>query len=278
MRLEDWTEDVIHFQKSAAEYTGYFEALAQAVCPHLSGRRRLCDAGCGMGYLGAALARDFDVVDALDRNPRAIAAARSVAAERGLSNMHARVADVMAPLASSERGEKPYDAMVLCAVAPLEEALRAAVRRCEGTVVVINRFDPAPSTLAEWQRAEREPLRGRNHLKGEDYLILQEALRLRGIPFHAEVLDLEFGQPLADLDEARRFFGLYRTLDFPDGVSDEALTSQLDRGRVPWRYYLPKRRQMGMFAIETKHLRGLFSEEEAACEAASHEGRVVPCR
>lgn len=274
MRLEDWTEDVIHFQRSAAEYTGYFEALAQAVRPHLTGRRRLCDAGCGMGYLGAALARDFDAVDALDRNPRAIAAARSLAAERGLATMHARVADVMAPLPPSERGEKPYDAMVFCAVAPLEEALRAAVRRCEGTVVVINRFDPAPSTLDEWQRAEREPLRGRNHLKGEDYLILQEALRLRGIPFHAEVLDLEFGQPLADLEEARRFFGLYRTLDFPDGVSDEALTSQLDRGRVPWRYYLPKRRQMGMFAIETKHLRGLFSEEEAA----SREGRVVPCR
>lgn len=278
MRLEDWTEDVIVFQKSAAEYTGYFEALAQAVRPYLAGYRRLCDAGCGMGYLGAALACDFDVVDVLDRNPRAIAAARSVAAERGLANVHARVADVMAPLASSERGKKPYDAMVFCAVAPLEEALRAAVGRCEGTVVVINRFDPAPSTLAEWQRAEREPLRGRNHLKGEDYLILQEALRLRGIPFHAEVLDLEFGQPLADLAEARRFFGLYRTLDFPDGVSDEALTSQLDRGRAPWRYYLPKRRQMGMFAIETEHLRGLFSEEEAACEAASREGRVVPCR
>lgn len=262
MRLQDWTEDVIHFQRSAAEYTGYFEALAQAVRPHLTGRRRLCDAGCGMGYLGAALARDFDAVDALDRNPRAIAAARSVAAERGLSNMRARMADVMAPLPPSERGEKPYDAMVFCAVAPLEEALRAAVGRCEGTVVVINRFDPAPSTLAEWRRGERELLRGRNHLKGEDYLILKEALRLRGIPFHAEVLDLEFGQPLADLDEARRFFGLYRTLDFPDGVSDEALTSQLDDGRAPWRYYLPKRRQMGMFAIETRHLKGLFAEEE----------------
>lgn len=280
MRLEDWTEDVIHFQKSAAEYTGYFEALAQAVCPHLSGRRRLCDAGCGMGYLGAALARDFDVVDAVDRNPRAVAAACSMVGERGLTNVRPRVGDVMGTVAETTLADlpKPYDAMVFCAVAPLEEALRAAVRRCEGTVVVINRFDPAPSTLAEWQRAEREPLRGRNHLKGEDYLILQEALRLRGIPFHAEVLDLEFGQPLADLEEARRFFGLYRTLDFPDGVSDEALTSQLDRGRVPWRYYLPKRRQMGMFAIETEHLRGLFSEEEAACEAASREGRVVPCR
>lgn len=278
MRLQDWTEDVIHFQKSAVEYTGYFEALAQAVRPHLVGRRRLCDAGCGMGYLGAALARDFNVVDALDCNPRAIAAARSVAVEHGLSNMHARVVDVMAPLAPSGRGEKPYDAMVFCAVAPLEEALRAAVQRCEGTVVVINRFDSAPSTLAEWQRAEREPLRGRNHLKGEDYPILQEALRLRGVPFHAEVLDLEFGQPLADLDEARRFFGLYRTLDFPDGVSDEALASQLDRGRAPWRYYLPKRRQMGMFVIETEHLRGLFSEDEAVREAASREGRAVPCR
>lgn len=268
MRLEDWTEYVIHFQRSAAEYTGYFEALAEAVRPHLTGCRRLCDAGCGMGYLGAALARDFNAVDALDRNPRAIAAARSVAAERGLANMHARVADVMAPVASSERGEKPYDAMVFCAVAPLEAALRAAVGRCEGTVVVINRFDPAPSTLDEWQRAEREPLRGRNHLKGEDYLILKEALRLRSIPFHAEVLDLEFGQPLADLEEARRFFGLYRTLDFPDGVSDEALLSQLESGRAPWRYYLPKRRQMGMFAIETYRLKRLFAEEETTALCA----------
>lgn len=269
MRLQDWTEDVIRFQRSAAEYTGYFEALARAVRPHLAGRRRLCDAGCGMGYLGAALARDFDTVDALDRNPRAIAAARSVVAERGLTNVRVRVADVMGPSAPSECGEKPYDAMVFCAVAPLEEALRAAVRRCEGTVVIINRFDPAPSTLAEWQRAEREPLRGRNHLKGEDYLILQEGLRLRGVPFHAEVLDLEFGQPLADLEEARQFFGLYRTLDFPDGASDETLLSQLDRGHAPWRYYLPKRRQMGMFAIETKYVRGLFPEEGRTASAGA---------
>lgn len=261
MRLQDWTEDVVRFQRSAAEYTGYFDELARAVRPHLAGRRRLCDAGCGMGYLGAALARDFDAVDLIDRNPRAVAAARSMVAARGLGNVRPRAADVMAPPAPSEHGKRPYDAMVFCAVAPLEQALRAAVRRCDGTVVVINRFDPTPSTLAEWQRAEREPLRGRNHLRGEDYLILREALRLRGIPFHAEVLDFEFGQPLADLAEARRFFGLYRTLDFPDGISDEMLLSQLDRGRAPWRYYLHKRRQMGMFAIETRHLRGLFAEE-----------------
>lgn len=268
MRLEDWTEEVVYFQKNAAEYTGYFEELARAVRPHLAGRSRLCDAGCGMGYLGASLARDFDAVDALDRNPRAIEAARLVAAERGLDNVHAGVADVLTCGCAGSAAAKPYDAMVFCAVAPLEQALRAAVARCEGTVVVINRFDPAPSTLAEWQRAEREPLRGRNHLKGEDYLVLQEALRLRGIPFHTEVLDIEFGQPLADLDEARRYFGLYRTLDYPDGVSDETLLSQLDRGRAPWRFYLPKRRQMGMFVIETASLEGLFAEEEAVALCA----------
>lgn len=107
MRLQDWTEDVIRFQRSAAEYTGYFEALARAVRPHLAGRRRLCDAGCGMGYLGAALARDFDTVDALDRNPRAIAAARSVVAERGLTNVRARVADVMGPPHFRSAGKSP---------------------------------------------------------------------------------------------------------------------------------------------------------------------------
>lgn len=96
-----------------------------------------------------------------------------------------------------------------------------------------------------------------------EYIIhFQRALRLRSIPFHAEVLDLEIGQPLADLEEARRFFGLCRTLDFSDGVSDEALLSQLESGRALWRYYLPKRRQMGMFAIETLHLKGIFSKEE----------------
>lgn len=111
----------------------------------------------------------------------------------------------------------------------------------------------------------------------EDVIHFQRALRLRGIPFHAEVLDLEFGQPLADLEEARRFFGLYRTLDFPDGVSDEALLSQLESGRAPWRYYLPKCRQMGMFAIETKYLRRLFPEEETAREATVREREVASC-
>ena len=49
-----------------------------------------------------------------------------------------------------------------------------------------------------------------------EYVIhFQRALRLRSIPFHAEVLDLEIGQPLADLEEARRFFGLCRGAAFP---------------------------------------------------------------
>ena len=50
-----WTPDMIRFMQAANEKSDYHARLAAILTPKLSGCRTLCDAGCGLGALSAAL-------------------------------------------------------------------------------------------------------------------------------------------------------------------------------------------------------------------------------
>ena len=50
-----WTPDMIRFMQAANEKSDYHARLAAILAPRLSGCRTLCDAGCGLGALSAAL-------------------------------------------------------------------------------------------------------------------------------------------------------------------------------------------------------------------------------
>ena len=71
-----WKPDMIRFMRDASEHTGYHADLAARIVPHLKEGARVCDAGCGLGYLSLALAPLAAQVTAVDRNADALSVLR----------------------------------------------------------------------------------------------------------------------------------------------------------------------------------------------------------
>jgi ubiquinone/menaquinone biosynthesis C-methylase UbiE len=84
-----------HYRTSAV-HAGGDDLLRMVQAAQLSGVERVLDAGCGAGHASAAVAPYAAEVVALDLSEAMLAQARRLAAERGLSNLVTRWADVEA--------------------------------------------------------------------------------------------------------------------------------------------------------------------------------------
>ena len=55
-----WTPEMIRLMQNANARSEYHRQLAAILAPKLAGCRTLCDAGCGLGALSAALSPYFE--------------------------------------------------------------------------------------------------------------------------------------------------------------------------------------------------------------------------
>ena len=77
----------------------------------------------------------------------------------------------------------------------------------------------------------------------------------RGVPFEAETLEPEMGQPFRSMEEARQFFRLYSRDADKAAITDEFLRGRLaETGREDFPLYLPHKRQVGYLQFESKDL------------------------
>ena len=51
-----WTDDMIRYMADAGRQTDFHRRLTAELLPYLSPQDRVCDAGCGLGFLSLALA------------------------------------------------------------------------------------------------------------------------------------------------------------------------------------------------------------------------------
>ena len=67
-----WTPEMIRLMQNANARSEYHRQLAAILAPKLAGCRTLCDAGCGLGSLSAALSPYFDAITAADVSDAAL--------------------------------------------------------------------------------------------------------------------------------------------------------------------------------------------------------------
>ena len=78
---------------------------------------------------------------------------------------------------------------------------------------------------------------------------VQTFLEERGIRFHTEPVELEYGQPLHDLADAEAFVQAYCAA-MPQAELDAYLQDNLiSTGREDFPLYLPKRKRLRLFVI-----------------------------
>ena len=89
-----WTEETIRFRRDAAEAVGYDASIAAQLKPWLPEHARLCDAGCGLGYLSLALAGSCAHVTAVDIAPAPLAVLRQQAERTHTANLTVTEGDI----------------------------------------------------------------------------------------------------------------------------------------------------------------------------------------
>ena len=234
-----WNEEMVRFMRTASEYGDYHRRLVQRMRPALHSADHICDAGCGLGYLSLALAPYVRRVTAADRSEAALDVLRQNCAARGIRNIEILSGELQpVPLAA------PYDAMVFCFFGRMEEIAAVAKAQCRGTVLVIKKNYTSHRFSVGEHPAGWDSFRA-----GADWLTE------RGVPFEAETLEPEMGQPFRSMEEARQFFRLYSRDADKAAITDEFLRGRLaETGREDFPLYLPHKRQVGYLQFESKDL------------------------
>ena len=229
-----WTQEMIRYMRCASAYSDYYARLADLITPWLGADSHICDAGCGLGDLAAALAPHVGQVTAVDIDRDVL----QVLEEKGLPNVSSFCGDI-----AKLPPETPYDAMVFCFFGGIEEVLELAAAQCRGDVFIISRND---DTHRFSPGSHPTGNHGFSHAK--------KTLERREIPFQARELEIEFGQPFCSWEDARQFFALYSREQDKTLVTDEFLAGKLVKGKgdVPW--YLPSLRKQGFIHLRVEDM------------------------
>ena len=234
-----WSPESIRFRIDAAEQTGYDDAIIAQLLPELSNDSHVCDAGCGLGYTSLALARHCARVTAVDTSREALSILRNNIAVTKITNIDVVEGDLF-----TMRPAQPYDAMVFCFFGRVEETLRAAKAQCRGTVYLIkknwlnHRFTPGAVPLGRFTFQQT----------------LQE-LDLLGVPYRASTVPIEMGQPFRSLEDAVRFFELYRQQEDEQENARERVKQLLTTtNSEDFPFFLSASNELGIIAVDVKDI------------------------
>ena len=235
-----WTEESAALLARAYREGTAAKTLADWIAPQLSPGAHVCDAGCGVGALSLELARCGFYVTALDISPVAL----------GQLPGHELI-EVRCENAEKHTPNALYDAMVFSFFGDMPMCLRMAARCCAGDIFYISRdYDMHRFSV------------GRHPVTYSGYRQAREMLDQLKIPYLAQELALDMGQPFADLEEARRFCALY-SRDDPALITDDFLTSRLvHRQDSEYPLYLPHMRRCGMVHFYSKDIPQAFAGTE----------------
>ena len=235
-----WTDDMIRFMADAAGCTDFHQRLASELLPWLHPDDTVCDAGCGLGYLSLALAPHVRHITAAERDAAALAVLERELAARHIENVTPLCADVF-----THRPDRPYDAMVFCFFGSMDEILSVAAAQCRGTVIAVKR-DQTDHRFT----VTKQPLGGTH---GVDAACCR--LSELGIPYQLKRTAFRFDQPFRSLEDARRFFALYRRQDDAALITEELLRERLEAtgdAVFPWR--LPSLRPAGILLFDASNI------------------------
>lgn len=116
-----WTDDMIRYMADAGRQTDFHRRLTAELLPYLSPQDRVCDAGCGLGFLSLALAPHVRHVTAADCDAQALSVLKEELAARHIKNVTPLCTDIF-----TDRPAEPYDAMVFCFFGSMDEILSVA--------------------------------------------------------------------------------------------------------------------------------------------------------
>lgn len=235
-----WSEQSVRWFREASEYTGYNEKMAQLLLEHIPARESLCDIGCGAGMVDLVLARHIRAVTCVDIAPEPLAALEENARSLGIGNISCRCMDAQALTGRWDT--------VLAMFFGGQDFMGRYFRLAGERMILVTHgrekgsMGPAGHRVAKTTSIERT----------------SAYLDSLGVRYSAGEHELEHGQPLRSMAEARAFVKAY-SMPVSDGQLEGYLADTLvETGREDYPLYLPNRKKFGIFVIrreENPHIR-----------------------
>ena len=231
-----WTAEKIELLRQAGEHTAFYRTLAAAAAPYLSPADHVADVGCGLGYLSRELSNYVNRVTAVESDDAALDVLRQSCPEN------------VTPLCANAFTyvpEEPFDAMVFCFFGHISDAVKIAAKHCRKQVLVFTKNYPEHRFSA-----------GHYPIEGHGLPTFCTWLEETGIPYESDSLEVEFDQPFRSLEQARRFYELYRQVGDEPLFTDEFLLHKLvstDNPDLP--LCLPHVRQVGFLRLDANKIR-----------------------
>ena len=226
-----WNEQSAVWFRDASEYTGYNRELAKLLLEQIPRRTTLCDVGCGAGLIDFELAPFFDEITCVDVSPEAISAVSKGIRERELRNIKAVCAD---GLSLTGRWDT-----VIALFHGGAEVLPKYLRLAKERLILAAFLDRKGGFGPENRKTEKA-------YNADSVAAQLDAL---GVKYTLQRHSLEYGQPFRTYSDAELFVRAYAE-PMPQHELDEYLRTALQKtGRDDFPYYLPKKRNFGLFVI-----------------------------
>lgn len=243
-----WSQASLEWYRRASQQTGFHASLARLILPWINPEEQVLDLGCGLALLELELLRQWPALRPGCKPPQIIAVDRDRAALarlRALADAYGVAGQLTICCQPAETWSQAADTVILSffgggpagqrdCLPYIELARRQYLRlfnQSRGS-----HFAPRPTQLSH------------QHRQGDQW---QAAIAERGLSGRLHRLQLEFGQPLADLPEACRFIAWQQP-----GLSGPACESfarqnlkpnPYDRQRYP--LYLPHQKQVALLEV-----------------------------
>jgi SAM-dependent methyltransferase len=233
----EWTNEKIEFFERASEYTGFHKNLAAIILPHIDSDDTLIDVGCGLGLIDFELASYVKSVTAVDTHPAVIQYMQRRIKQSGLCNIFPRIED-----AEALDGET-WDVILMSFFGVCDDLLNAMISKAKKRAIVIC-HDRTREAVCD------SIVPGANRRFADD---TERFLNANGYHYDRQVVAFEFGQPLKSEREAIRFWECYASeADAGEKAAHmESFLKRLIKTENPvYPYYLPKLKQMAVFAVE----------------------------
>jgi len=241
-----WNEKSIRWMEEAANYTGYYQKLAERISPYLKKDDTVCELGCGLGFLACALAPKVTHITAVDISGLAIANLGEKVAAGQIVNITPVVADwrTWHPHKYSRNGK--FDVVLLSYFNALKRDWAQVLKLADRTIIaVLPNGESSAKMICKQYNPFCEDEEGRETVSN-----VMPFLKDENIPYQLISFDSEYGQPLRDLADAYNYLSHYH-IGGEDGIKD-----YLHERLMPlnYGYYLPKLKKSGIIVIDLKSI------------------------
>lgn len=207
-----WSERRARFYNEALKVSDYPQKAMEVLAPLAKGCQSILDVGAGVGALTIPLAKLVETVTALEPSKGMLGVLRRNLEQEGLTNV------IVVEGAWGEVELPPHDLLLVANVPNILEDIPRFVHEAEKIarrfIVLIRNVDVGRD---KFYLDELYPLLlGKEYRRCGDYLDTYVALHQLGIPADVKIIEYDFDQPFADLEEALVFWKEHLPLETAD--------------------------------------------------------------